>query len=160
MIHAHSDVLLLVHVVFSTINRQAILDCSMDEWLHSIMRSLTYRGGGELLGVGSFDDHVHVLLRYESTATLCDLVKQIKGASSRAWNQRGARRRLEWQRGYWARSVERESLGRLQQYLRDQRLHHALGTVDRNLEQHGDAGTSEQPDEYRGEMQEGEVVAR
>jgi putative transposase len=136
MMHAHSDVLLVVHVVFSTRSREPVLKRSMDEWLHGSMRTLTYRGGGELVGVGNFDDHVHVLLRHSHTAALCDLVKQIKGASSRAWNQREASQRLEWQRGYWARSVDQASVGRLQGYLRDQRLHHALGTVDPDLEQH------------------------
>ena len=89
---------------------------------------------------------------------LCDLVKQIKGASSRAWNQWTGRGRLEWQRGYWARSVERASLGRLEHYVRDQRLHHQRGTLDPELEQHVATDTSEQPDEYGGEMKKGEEI--
>src|SRR5688572_6898356 len=49
MLRAHSDVLLLVHVVFSTLERRPLLSPAMDAWLHAVLRNLSCRNGAELL---------------------------------------------------------------------------------------------------------------
>ncbi|MGZ5966601.1 MAG: transposase, partial [Polyangiales bacterium] len=83
MLSAHSDALVLVHVVFGT------------------RKASTRRA--QLLCVGNADDHVHMLIGLTPTVCPADLVRRMKSASSRAWN--GARSsRMYWQSGYWARS--------------------------------------------------------
>jgi putative transposase len=131
VIHAH-DVLLLVHVVFSTADRRWVLDD--DATLGQIMRSVTHRHGGELLGCGNADDHVHLVVRVDPSVPLAQLVQRVKGASSYLWNRRMIRR-VHWQAGYWAQSIDHRSLPEILRYVADQRGRHARGEVDASREQ-------------------------
>lgn len=135
MIRAHSDVLLLVHAVFATVDRRRLLPPSMDAWLHAKLREQARRAGIELLGVGNADDHVHAVLSIPATAALAPLMKQLKGVTCREWNLQNPSRPLRWQSGYWARSVETDSLARLLPYLRDQRSRHGFGLIQTAFEQ-------------------------
>ena len=135
MIRAHSDVLLLVHVVFATVDRRRLLPPSMDAWLHAELREQARRAGVELLGVGNADDHVHAVLSIPATTALAPLMKQLKGVSCREWNLQNPSTPLRWQSGYWARSIQTDSLGRLLPYLRDQRSRHGSGLIEPAFEQ-------------------------
>ncbi|MGZ3418987.1 MAG: hypothetical protein ACXVEE_14035, partial [Polyangiales bacterium] len=59
VLRAHSDVLVLVHVVFATRNRLRLIPQAVDGWLHDELRSLASRKQADLLAVGNADDHVH-----------------------------------------------------------------------------------------------------
>jgi REP-associated tyrosine transposase len=135
MIRAHSDVLLLVHVVFATVDRRRLLPPSMDAWLHAELREQARRCEVHLLGVGNADDHVHAVLSIQATTALAPLMKQLKGVSCREWNLQNPSRPLRWQSGYWARSIQSDSLGRLLPYLRDQRARHGSGLIEPDFEQ-------------------------
>jgi REP element-mobilizing transposase RayT len=132
----HSDVLLLVHVVFATLGRRRLLRPEADDWLHAELREQARRLGADALGVGNADDHVHVVLSIGATTALAPLVQRLKGASCRAWNLRNASSPLRWQSGYWVRSVGTDALPRLLPYLRDQRARHRSGHVEDTFEQH------------------------
>ena len=135
MIRAHSDVLLLVHVVFATRHRQPRLPQTLDRWLHDELRQQAVRNGAEVLGVGNANDHVHVVLSLHPAIALAEVVRHLKGATSRAWNLERPARRLRWQSGYWARSADTAALPNLLSYLAGQRERHASGAIDACLEQ-------------------------
>jgi len=63
------------------------------------------------------------------------LTKQFKGVRSREWNLQNPSRPLRRQSGYWAGSIQTESLGRLLPYLRDQRTRHGSGLLEPDIEQ-------------------------
>lgn len=123
---SHCRCMLLVHVVWSTDRRMAVLGRRFEPWLRDMLTAKAIEAGSGLLGLGVADDHVHSLLRFPSTATLAAVVQRLKGASSYECNQRGLlATRLRWQRGYWAQSVGPEAVVPLIQYLAAQREHHA-----------------------------------
>ena len=107
----------------------------MDAWLHAELRQQARRSGVELLGVGNADDHVHALLSINATTALAAAMKQLKGATCREWNLQNPSRPLRWQSGYWARSIQTDSLGRLLPYLSDQRSRHGSGLIEPAFEQ-------------------------
>lgn len=107
----------------------------MDAWLHAELREQARRAGVELLGVGNADDHVHAVLSIPATIALASLMKQLKGVTCREWNLQNPSRPLRWQSGYWARSIETNSLARLLPYLRDQRSRHGSGLIEPGFEQ-------------------------
>jgi REP element-mobilizing transposase RayT len=120
----HSDALLLVHVVWSTHARRSDLHSTHDGWLHDVITTATAAVDARVIAVGNADDHVHVIACHPAARAVAELVHRIKGVSSHAWNQRSPDRRLRWQRGYWARSVDRASLVALVPYVVHQRQHH------------------------------------
>jgi putative transposase len=136
MLGAHSDTLVLVHVVFATADRKPWLTREFDGWFADAARAACARMGCELLAVGNASDHAHVVLVLSASVALAEVVRRLKGGSSHAWNARQGGRPLRWQTGYWARSIEQESLGQLMAYVRDQRGRHAAETTRSAWEQH------------------------
>jgi hypothetical protein len=58
----------------------------------------------------------------------------LKGASSHDINQRLGRKILEWQPGYGVVSFGTKDLDWVKAYVRDQRRHHAQGSIHERLE--------------------------
>ncbi len=130
MLGAHSDTLLLTHVIWATRHRKAALPLAFDGWFADFAAYACGRIGCDLVSVGNASDHVHVVARLAPSITVADVVHRLKGGSSYAWNARPGRRPpLRWQTGYWARSIDQEGLVMLTGYVRDQRVRHAAATT-------------------------------
>jgi REP element-mobilizing transposase RayT len=81
--------------------------------------------------VGGTEDHIHALVGVPATASIADLVRLAKGASSHLANRvlfpdTGFR----WQGSYAAFSVSRSDVDRVERYVRAQIAHHADGSLD------------------------------
>lgn len=136
MLGAHSDTLLLTHVIWATSNRTRTLMPAFDGWFAELAAAACREMACDLVAVGNARDHVHVLLRLSPSVALADAVRRLKGGASHAWNARAQGRPLRWQTGYWARSIEQEGLAPLSLYVRDQRARHATATTLAAWEQH------------------------
>jgi REP element-mobilizing transposase RayT len=70
------------------------------------------------------------------TVLVSELVGRLKGASSHEANQKlgGGRKLLEWQAGYGVVSFGTRDLDWVRAYVRNQKEHHARGTVFDRLE--------------------------
>ena len=146
MLGAHSDTLLLAHVIWATCNRRRTLDRDFDVWFSDFVADASRRIDCDHLAVGNASDHVHLVLRLSPSVSLADAVRRLKGGSSHAWNAR-ERGRLRWQTGYWARSIELEVLARLSAYVRDQRVRHATASTLPAWEQPEEASLVALPDD-------------
>ena len=119
---AHSLSNILLHVVFSTWQRHPWLRTDLEGALHGYMASTARAVGCACLGIGSADDHVHVLCRLSRTITAAKLVQELKTGSSR-WLKTlgGDLSSFGWQEGYGAFSVGRTEIERVRRCLMDQR---------------------------------------
>ena len=84
--------LVLVHIIFSTKNREPFLDSprlrsNMHAYLTGTLRNLEC----EPLQVGGTEDHVHILSGLSRNTSLADLVKNLKTSSSRNFKNRGSK---------------------------------------------------------------------
>jgi putative transposase len=127
----HSDVRLLVHVIWATNDRVALLLPEHDALLHSLIVASLAPARARVGAFGASDDHVHVLIELAATARLCDVVQALKGVSARRWNEQPPRDAplIRWQEGYWARSVSPADVTALGRYVREQRAHHGTSTL-------------------------------
>ena len=127
MSETRSDTLILVHAVWATKKREALLPTSADEALRGLIVTALQPVESELRAFGAFDDHVHVLVRLSAKFAVSEVVKAMKGVSARRWNESppGDVPRLSWQDGYWARSVSSDAVGAVTRYILRQRSHHA-----------------------------------
>lgn len=115
-----------LHAVFSTKNREPALSPAWRHELFQIIGGLTNNLGCQSLIVGGVEDHVHMLFMLSRTATISDVIKQVKTASS-AWVKEAHSRAkpFYWQAGYAAFSVSQSNVESVRLYIERQSEHHA-----------------------------------
>ena len=118
-----------IHLVWATNGRLPLLVPSLERSVYRCLQHDAQRMGCQILALGGTEDHVHVLVELPVTLTISDLAKQLKGASSHVANHMGDKSTLfRWQSGYFTLSVSPDGILDLQQYIRDQKTHHADGS--------------------------------
>jgi REP-associated tyrosine transposase len=101
--------LVLVHIIFSTKNREPFLDSpQLRSNLHAYLTGTLRNLECEPLQVGGTEDHVHILSGLSRNTSLADLVKNLKTSSSRNFKNKGPTH-FAWQSGYGAFSVSQSS---------------------------------------------------
>ena len=74
-------------------------------------------------------DHVHLLFGLRPAQSLSDLMKDIKGSSSKWINEkRFVRGKFSWQEGYGAFSYSKAELPNVLSYIDNQQIHHRKKT--------------------------------
>jgi REP element-mobilizing transposase RayT len=68
------------------------------------------------------------------TIGISELIGQLKGASSHEVNERQGRKAIQWQAGYGIVSFGTKDLPWVVEYIRNQKAHHANGTIVDRLE--------------------------
>lgn len=116
------------HVVFSTRKREALIAKPWRSRLHEYMGG-TIRGlGGAPMGQGGVADHVHLLFGLRATHRLCDVVREIKKASTRWVHDEIGLSSFLWQESYAAFTVDWRGIPILQRYIANQEEHHRKRT--------------------------------
>lgn len=116
---------ILVHVVFSTKNREPVLDDAVRIDLHAYIGGIVAHHAGSLLSAGSVADHIHLLLAHPRTSAPAELIQDIKTGSSKWIKTRGNRYQLfHWQSGYGIFSVSTSHRAAVESYLARQAEHH------------------------------------
>ncbi|CAN5508159.1 IS200/IS605 family transposase [soil metagenome] len=121
--------LVIVHLVFSTKDRQPLLGASIRPALHAYLATVARNAGCECHRVGGVADHVHLAIRFSRTLTIADLVEELKTSSSKWLKTQSAElAAFSWQRGYGAFSVGPADLDALRAYIDGQEKHHRTRT--------------------------------
>ena len=116
---------ILLHVVFSTKNRERWLDDAIRPATHAYLAGALRAVGSEAFRVGGTDDHVHIACTLPRTLTVCKLLEEIKKHSSRWMKEIDPKYAgFAWQRGYEAFSIGRSQLDTVIQYVENQEEHH------------------------------------
>ena len=132
----------IVHVIFSTKNREAWLDLGVRPRMHAYLATICRDLGAELVRVGGVADHVHIIMTLPRTVSQASMIEQIKKTSSKWIKARDARYRgFFWQRGYGAFSVSPSQLAAVLKYVDAQKQHHRTRTFQEEyrdlLRRHG-----------------------
>ena len=125
---------LFVHVTWATWDRAPFIMPAIESELHALIAGQCRKLKCEALRIGGVEDHVHAVIRLHSEAAIADLVREMKGASSRAIKGATGDVPFRWQGGYAALSVWREDVERVIDYVSRQREHHRAGTTRREWE--------------------------
>ena len=121
--------LVIVHLVFSTKERAALIPPEMQPRLHAYLAEVARGLGCHAYRVGGVADHVHLALTLPRTVTQGDLVKELKTASNHWLGKQDARYAdFGWQRGYGIFSVGKSQLAVLERYIDHQEAHHRRRT--------------------------------
>ena len=116
---------ILVHIIFSTRDRQPFLQHPMRHDLHAYIATCARALDCECYCAGGIEDHVHLAVRLSRNITVAELIKELKTSSSK-WmkEQSPALEDFSWQNGYGAFSVGPSDLPSLRRYIETQEEHH------------------------------------
>jgi putative transposase len=123
--------LVLVHLVFSTKDRAPRLTPAIAAELYPYLASVARDMNCECYRIGGVADHVHLAIRLSRTATIADLVEQLKTCSSKWLKPKS--RDFAWQRGYAAFSTNPSDMDSLLHYIDMQEQHHKKHTFQEEL---------------------------
>lgn len=118
-----------VHIVFSTKNRQAIIDEAIQAGLFEYIGGICKGLECIPLRVGGHNDHIHVLCILSKKITQIKLLEEIKKQSSKWIKTKGeSYRNFYWQSGYGIFSVNPSETDVVVNYIKNQAEHHAKRT--------------------------------
>ncbi len=122
---AQTLVSLLVHIVFSTRNREDFITPDIEPQLYAYLGGIAKNHGARLLAAGGTANHVHLLLSQSKNLALSDLMEDLKKSSS-VWikTQGDEFARFLWQEGYGAFSIGESQVPAVKAYLARQKEHH------------------------------------
>jgi len=119
----------LLHIVFSTKNREPFIREDVEPDLHSYMATIFKACDSPSLIIGGTTDHIHALADLSRTITIANLVKTVKANTSRWMKLQGRElRSFQWQAGYGAFSVSESGVTTLKAYIANQKTHHKRRT--------------------------------
>ena len=94
---------ILVHLIFSTKNRDALIQKAVRPELHKYMNGILKDWDSPAIIIGSVADHAHLLFRLSKNHALSKIVEHVKKGSSKWIKTQGARYTdFHWQAGYGA----------------------------------------------------------
>ncbi|MGI4788251.1 MAG: IS200/IS605 family transposase [Janthinobacterium lividum] len=125
-----------VHFVWATWDRQPLITEEVKRELYKYMEAVCGDDRCEVLAIGGMPDHVHLLVLLSNTVTLGNLMRHVKGGSSRLVTETLTPNQwFAWQGSYGAFSVSQGNISKVIDYIKDQKQHHALGTLWPNAEE-------------------------
>ena len=126
----------LIHLVFSTKNRDPLISAEIAPELHAYMAAVFRACHSPALSINGTENHIHGLFALSRTVTVADVVEEVKKRSSKWVKGKGlAFRNFQWQTGYGAFSIGQSNVPALLRYIAEQKEHHRRRTFE---------------DEYRG----------
>jgi putative transposase len=119
----------LVHLVFSTKNRERVLTDEVRSELHPYMNKVLVEMDSPAIVIGSVEDHIHILFRLSKNHALCKVIEEVKTSSSKWIKTKGVPfQNFHWQNGCGAFSVSQSNVEEVQAYIANQKEHHRTKT--------------------------------
>lgn len=116
---------ILLHLVFSTKNREKIIPEELMPKLHAYIAGICRKNGSDAYLAGGTENHVYIACTLPRTTTVSKLLEEIKKSSS-FWikKQEEKLNNFAWQSGYGAFFLGLSQLDSLLHYIENQKEHH------------------------------------
>ncbi len=112
------------HIVFSTKQRQPLIDTTWRKRLHEYLGGTVNGLQGYTQGIGGTEDHVHLLVGLKSTHCLADFMRELKKNSSTWVHNEIGFAKFAWQEGYGGFTVSPPARDGVKLYIANQEKHH------------------------------------
>ena len=115
----------LIHLVFSTKDRERFITPVIEPELHPYIAKVLRELKSPSLAIDGTSDHLHILFSLSRVITIAQLVEEVKTNTSKWIKTKGREfRTFHWQRGYGAFSIGQSNVAALKSYIRNQKRHH------------------------------------
>ena len=131
-----SHVRIWVHAVFTTKDRQALLQKDIRKIVFEHISENCKKKGIYLRNVNGHLDHAHCLLSLGNDQSISEVMQLIKGESSYWINKNQlTNSKFSWQDDYFAVSVCESEVERVGNYINNQEEHHTNKTFSEELDE-------------------------
>ena len=118
-----------IHLVFSTKNREPLIDSSIEKELFPYLAKVFRECDSPSLAINSAYDHIHCLFLLSRKFPVCDVIEEIKKSSSKWIKTKGSQySNFYWQNGYGAFSIGQSGIENVKRYIARQKEHHRRKT--------------------------------
>ncbi len=126
---------LYYHLGWATRNRERLIQPHVEEQLFSHLLARATEIDVRVYAVNGWYDHVHLVVAAPPTLAVADVVKHLKGSSAHYMNDAGLLPyHFAWHPGYGAMTIGERHRSVAEEYVRNQKEHHARQTTNRWLE--------------------------
>jgi len=116
---------ILIHLIFSTKNREPFITPDIEQELHPYMATIFRALKSPSLAIDGTRDHIHILLSLARVIAIADLLEEVKTETSKWIKTKGPEfRNFHWQKGYGAFSIGQSQVEAVKQYIQNQKEHH------------------------------------
>ncbi|PKP33850.1 MAG: transposase [Bacteroidetes bacterium HGW-Bacteroidetes-17] len=108
---SHSLVKIWVHAILGVKYRENLIIPKSEKLIYKILSREISKTGCKLFAIGGTENHVHILIMIKSSVSISNIMKQVKGASSRMISRlKLCPDEFNWQIGYGAFSVSEKNV--------------------------------------------------
>lgn len=101
----------------------------MERRIYKYITGILQNKDHKMISINGMSDHVHILFGMRPSQSLSDLMKDIKGNSSKWINEKSfVKGKFSWQEGYAAFSYSKSQLPNVIKYIEEQEKHHTKRT--------------------------------
>lgn len=122
-----------MHIVFAVARREALIGDGWMGELHAYLAGACRNRQHFVHAIGGTADHVHLLVGMHPAESVANLVKELKGQSTRWVNEKHLHGAFSWQSGYGAFSYSRSLVPAVKRYVENQRERHRRVTFEEEL---------------------------
>jgi REP element-mobilizing transposase RayT len=114
-----------IHLVYSTKNRQPLLDKLILPKLFAFQAGIFKKCDSPALIINGVDNHLHALFNLSKNECLAKVIEEVKRSSSKWMKTQGTLyKNFSWQNGYGAFSVSASDVPQVRKYIGEQEKHH------------------------------------
>ena len=114
-----------IQAVFTVQNRDCVIKKTWKDELYKYINGIIQNHGHKVLAINGKPDHIHVFFGMRPTQSLSDLMRDLKGDSSKWIKQKEfVKARFAWQEGYGAFSYSKSHVDSVIDYIKNQDIHH------------------------------------
>ncbi len=114
-----------LQLVFAVQERISLIRSEWKDELYKYITGIVQNNKHKLIAINGMPDHIHILIGYKPHQLIPDLLKDMKGYSSKWINTKGfVNGRFRWQEGYGAFSYSHSQIDNVVTYIMNQEQHH------------------------------------
>ena len=118
-----------IQAIFAVQNRHSLIQKEWDGELFKYITGIIQNHDHKVLQINGIPDHIHILFGMRPTQSLSELMKKVKGDSSKWINNKSfTHYKFSWQSGYGAFSYGKSQVPDVIRYIQKQEEHHKKKT--------------------------------
>jgi putative transposase len=118
-----------IQFVFAVQNRKSLIHPDWETELYKYITGIIQNKSHKMIAINGMPDHLHMFIGFQPVDHMSELIKVVKGESSKWIKERGLiKRGFRWQEGYGAFSYSRSHIDRVYHYIQNQEEHHKKKT--------------------------------
>jgi len=131
---SQSYVNLLYHIIFSTKDREPLINETLQPRLYEYIGGIVRKQGGIALAINGMKDHVHLFAKLRQDRALSDMIRDFKAHSS-GWMHKvfPDLKDFTWQNGYGAFTVSASQAASVKRYIEQQKERHQKHTFEKEF---------------------------